>query len=739
MPRIKNNQWYLLFIAYILGLLCTNLPLSRLQVSNIWQGVIFAIVVIIASQVIRFIIAHNFRWQVDSRWWLISALVVIMAFYYYHWRLPTVSQTDISHQLSQMEKSGANNFNITLKGKILTIPTINQRYQARFELQALELKNDNHSPTTVTGKVYVTAPLLMTTGLYPSQIISLTGRIYQPSRQLNPGGFDFADYLALRGIFTGFSAEKIAIQTEGNNFAKYRLQLRQRVIKTHVRYLKMEMGSLVSGVTIGNRGIDMPYDLLDSFRRIGLAHAISASGFHVSLLLTAILIVTQSQSPQVKFFSGLIGLLIYISLTGFYPSMLRSSLMGIAVLIGVINDRRVKVSASLLLVAVILLIINPLWIWDLGFQFSFLATWGLIANSSAIVKRLDYLPPNISQLISVPLVATIWVLPLQCYVFKGFSPYCILINIIAMLLIIPISLGGMATGFIGIFSPVIGSYFTVLLMPFTWILIRIVNFFVNLPYSLVAVGQISAIIILICYGFLFLLNVSVWWQKKWLKSSLCLLIIIIFPLIYQRFNLEQITILKTNFQPSIVVQNQWQTGVININDKDNIGFTLKPFLFSQGVNKINFVYQDDSTNYKLSLSYFARQFQLKQVIDSVNINSLDNLKATKLNNFQQKNGILNFDFKNLKWLIINTDQKLTELNEKLQSDVLIYSGNNLSLKQLQKLNPKIAIAFSNFILPEHLEYFKQNKITVFNTQKDGAIQWQPKTGFRAYGTNYDTI
>lgn len=736
----KNYPWYLFCLAYILGLFCTGISFNNpnLNLNHLWQGVILSFGAILLCLTVSIIVSRYFSLKIKLHWWLIASLVIIASFYYYQWRLPHPSSTDITHQLlTKIQKPSTTPVNLT--GKILTPPKINRNYRAKFELQALELSHNSQSPIPVTGKVYVTAPLLSASNLYPTQVITIKGKLYQPFPQQNPSGFDFSNYLALRGIFTGFNGDEIQIISEGNPFAKFRLQLRQRVIKTHLRYLNTEAGTLVSSIAIGNRVVDLPYHILDSFQKTGLAHVIAASGFHVSLLLTVILVLTKSQSPQIKFICGLISLLIYLCLTGFYPSVLRAGLMGVAVLIGIITEQRIKVSASLLLVATILLLINPLWIWDLGFQFSFLATWGLIANLSPVVKSLDWMPPNLANLIAVPLVATIWILPLQCYVFKGFSLYCIFANILTTFPIIVINLGGMITGLIGIFSPLIGSYLTTLLIPFIWLMINSVNWMVKLPLSWLAVGKIPLIFILLCYGFLFLVNVSTWWQKRWFKFSLCLLTLIVIPLIYQKLNLVQITVLKTHPQPSIVIQNYWQTGVININNKNTVTFNLIPFLNSQAVNQVKFVYTaNNDPQQELGIKYLSNLLKIQQILSSDNFNTLNITDNFQLDKIADNENILSLQFHDLNWLIINTQKPITLANN-LTTDVLIYTGHNLSLTQLQQLQPQVAIAFSNFTSPQHLEYFTQQEIKFFEIQTEGAIQWQPQTGFRAFGANYDKM
>jgi hypothetical protein len=58
--------------------------------------------------------------------------------------------------------------------------------------------------------VYVTVPLLKATGLYPGESIAITGSLYKPQPPSNPGGFDFQNYLAQQGSFTGLRGRYIS-------------------------------------------------------------------------------------------------------------------------------------------------------------------------------------------------------------------------------------------------------------------------------------------------------------------------------------------------------------------------------------------------------------------------------------------------------------------------------------------------------------------------------------------------
>ncbi|WP_198648974.1 ComEC/Rec2 family competence protein [Cyanothece sp. BG0011] len=117
-----------------------------------------------------------------------------------------------------------------------------------------------------------------------------------------------------------------------------------------------------------------PPDIRDLFVNMGLSHVLAASGFHVALLLGIIFWITRSLSPKKKLIIGIIILILYVGLTGIQPSILRASLMGTAILISQVLERKTNALGTLLLSAFLLLLFNPLWIWDLGFQLSFLAT-----------------------------------------------------------------------------------------------------------------------------------------------------------------------------------------------------------------------------------------------------------------------------------------------------------------------------------------------------------------------------
>lgn len=711
----KNLYIYSGLIAYIIGLLFTGL-------FTLSQGFVFCLLILSLSIVGSGIIFFQPIRRVNVFSTFFLALIIISGFFYYHWHFPVADTFDISHQISSLNPGE----NIAVSGKVISNPRLNQNQKARFVLQVEKLVNISGNSQPVTGKVYVTAPLLSVKGLFPSTQVTVIGKLYQPLPPLNPGGFDFASYLQREGIFSGLSAKSVALQKEGNSWQKFLFSLRLRMIQTHVRYLDVPWGNLVSSMVIGSRAVDLDLDLQNSFRLAGLAHTLAASGFHVSLLLGTVLFFCQSLSPRQRLIIGIISLVIYATITGFYPSILRSSLMGIAGLIAIVNDRSVKSCTSLLLVAVILLLINPLWIWDIGFQLSFMATLGLIVSLPPIVKKLDYLPPTIANLVAVPLAATIWTLPLVCYHFNHIPPYGILTNILATPLVIIITLVGIFSGFIGVFIPVLGSSIALLLYPIVRLLISLVEINNKLPFSSLAVSKINIINIFLIYGIILLITINKWCKKYWLNLTLFTVILLTIPLIYQKFTLQQLTIMTTRDQPVIIIQNQGNNAVINLNDKNNVRFNILAFLKSQGINSLELVLINPDKTNQLALKLLQQYISIKFVIYPPK----KLLKSIEI--IDKNNDYIHFKLFDKIWLLIKNNNSEIPSNT-IKTDIIITS-NVTNLEQIISLNPQILITNLFNIQQEKLDSLFANNIQVLSWE-NGAIQWQPEKGFISYGEN----
>ncbi|MGA7937356.1 MAG: ComEC/Rec2 family competence protein, partial [Kovacikia sp.] len=488
-------------LAYILGLLSTG----------VWWG---GLVVLGGGVGLGLLVPRRWKTAPRSKLWVAAGVVGLLASLYFHIRVPQPQATDISKLMPSGGKPGE--FVVKVQGIVESLPHLTRSQKAQFWLEVRQgepIWGGDQADKSRTGTLYVTVPLLQATGLHPGQLVEVTGSLYQPKPAANPGAFDFQKYLAQTGCFAGLTGKEIKELKPSTGWGWWMVQ--QQIVRSQIRWLGSPEGPLVSAMVLGSKGVDLPSDLKDKFVRVGLAAALAASGFQTSLILGVLLTLTRRFSVRIQFLSGTAALLLFLGLTGLQPSVLRAALMGFGGLVAPMLDRKVKPLGALLLTAVLLLLWNPLWVWDLGFQLSYLATLGLLVTVPPLTKGLDWLPTAIAPLVAVPIAAYLWTLPVQLFAFGILSPYSILVNIITTPFISVISIGGMISALAALIWSPAGSALAWLLKYPTQGLIAIVDFSAQLPGNAYAVGTISALTAIGLYGLLGLTWLQPWWRRQW--------------------------------------------------------------------------------------------------------------------------------------------------------------------------------------------------------------------------------
>ena len=727
---MNRNSWIIICLAYIVGLLSANLVAG--SSSSLTGQQLFLLIAGSSGLTILSAIALHKTSKISSRVWFATAAIAILAVIYFQLRIPQPDSNDISYRVTAL-----NGEIVTVAGKVVSEPRLNASQKLRFRLEAKEIGEQQQ----VSGKLYVTIPLLQGTGINLGEKIQLRGILYLPQPANNPGGFDFKNYLARQDIFAGMQGFEVIFDRDAEPGWGW-WKLRRRIVRSHLRGLGSPTGQLVSSMVLGRKAVDLPTDLRDRFIEAGLAHVLAASGFHVSLLLGLILKLTNRFPTQPRLAIGIGTLFIYLGLTGIQASVLRACLMGCAVLLALAMETKVKPLGSLLVAATIILLFNPLLIGDLGFQLSFLATFGLIVTMPGLQARLDWLPPTIATLIAVPLAASIWVLPLLCYVFNSVATYSVAVNIICTPLITVISLGGMISAIAALIVPLVGSAIASLLFYPTQLLIAIIDLFVNLPGSSWAIGQISIGVLLTFYGLLLLVWLNQWWCKRWWLVLLFVFVIITIPIVYRHFNLTQITVLPTQPEPVIVVQDRGKVILINSGDSKALKYTVLPFLAKQGINHLDYF-----INLEPNTASDWRQLSDRLSIEKIlNYNSEQTLAT---NSDRAKIRTLERTIKTNS-LEIAFDREFSGLKIETKAEIWLISSKSASKNRIpytlqSQLSPKPVILISAKIPPEWLEFRPQTIITAqrsqpivrrnlenphyFNLKQDGSITWTPQDGF----------
>jgi len=752
-------------LAYVMGLLLTGLPwkVLGLPVGAVIMLLAGAIASISSQGIVARLMPRFRAMGIKSRTWLLAGLCGFLAVLYFQMQLPQPGQNDISRLVNPTE----NTQSFTVEGKIASPPRMTRSQRVQFELDAvLAVSQTMKSPQKVTGTLYITVPRSQDSQLYPGRMVRIEGSLYKPKIASNPGGFDFQQYLAQQGIFAGLNGKEISFPTQGGS-PPFLWSIQQRIIQSQAFWIDQEVGHLISAMVMGRGGVDIAYEIQDQFARVGLAHALAASGTQVSLLAGIVLALTQRLNRWARLGIGLGTLAMYVGLTGIEPSVMRAAVMGAAVFFAVTLERKVKPLSLLLMAATLLLLWNPVWIWSLAFQLSFLATLGLVVTVSRLTQWLDWMPTRIAPLIAVPIAAYLWTLPLQLYVFGVVSPYCILINIFSSLLITMISIGGMASALLALIHPVAGSASAWIVQFPAVAFLKIAELGDRLPGNAFAIGTISAVQVLLLYGIYLL----VWWQPRvkkhgWIAGMIGLGIVVV-PVLYTATHLSQVTVLSTSEDPVMVLRDHGKVGLINVGSESDLRFTVLPFLKQQGINTVDWaiaprLQTPDIDCWKqmvegipirmfypvsaatkpgaiaeFTTAYRALQKQIKArqgitlQLSSRQKVPLGEMTAQMISN---NPAVLQIQVHQQTWLLLNhLSEKSSDrvINRLPHADVLWWSGEALSSQLLERVQPKVAIASARSIPTEMQIWFKTHPaITLYQTGEDGAIQWTPQHGFK---------
>ncbi len=274
--------------------------------------------------------------------------------------------------------------------------------------------------------------------------------------------------------------------------------LRRRMAAALLELGGAEKGGVLAALVLGSAVVPLTAEVRESFRAAGLSHALAASGFHLTVLLGAVMLLGR-RLPRLPRCALAVGaMLLFLLLAGPQPSVVRAVLMGgvaFAVLEGGGRSRPVGV---LLLSVLLMLLVQPSWLLDVGFQLSVAATAGLILTATdleaALARRL---PGWAAAGLAVPLAASLWTLPLQLLHFGTVPLYAVPANLVVAPLLTPLTLGAMAMALAAVLLPLLLPLLALPLLPLTALLLGSARFFAGLPMAQWQVGRPLPLLVLL--------------------------------------------------------------------------------------------------------------------------------------------------------------------------------------------------------------------------------------------------
>ncbi len=215
--------------------------------------------------------------------------------------------------------------------------------------------------------------------------LTVTGQVYLPQGQRNPHCFDYAAYLQGQKIHALLSASQVTVGTVKRPVLYAVASLRQAFQSTLSAYLTEDQMALLNAMVFGDKsGLkDEEYAL---YQRNGTAHVLAVSGLHVSLVYSLFLRFQKKKRSKKSSLWIFLGLLFYATLAGFTASVVRAVLMISLQILAGLRHCRYDMPSATAMAALLLLVYEPLNLFQTGFQMSFLAV-GLLSFLLPAVER----------------------------------------------------------------------------------------------------------------------------------------------------------------------------------------------------------------------------------------------------------------------------------------------------------------------------------------------------------------
>ena len=395
--------------------------------------------------------------------------------------------------------------------------------------------------------------------------IVLTQKFDTIQDPLNPYQFNYKNYLKKQQIHHQISIKNnnyLYLKNNRKSFKRWAFTIREQVNKSLIENgFKGEELAIINALLLGQRQ-DISEEVMQNFQKAGAVHILAVSGLHIGIIMLLLNFLLKpleilKKGSEIKLVFVVLFLWFFAFVAGLSPSVVRAVTMFTAVAIALTSKNTINTYKTLIISIFILLLINPYYLFEVGFQMSYLAVFFIVWLQPLLykiwkpkLKLVDYS----WQLLTVSTAAQLGVLPLSLYYFHQFPGLFFMSNLI----IIPFL--GMILG-VGILIILLASL--KILPPFLALFYEKIIFLLNQTVGWIAQQEsflfqnISFSIISLVFTYLFIVSFFKWFEIK--KPNY--LIITLFALILLQTNIL-IEIYKSSAIDEFIILNKGRQSVL---------------------------------------------------------------------------------------------------------------------------------------------------------------------------------
>lgn len=450
--------------------------------------------------------------------WVTGVFAYLFIFLFGYWcGQPEYKAVDNQHFQTYLHQQKS-----TVRGTVIATPKIGKRVRVQLAIDAIRHRDLWHS---VDGKLLSYIHLnKKSLALQLGDTLFMNTNIQEIEVAANPGQIDFQTYYRNQQIYhqafvdstdwslTPTSNSRIyAIASKARNYAS-------TVLKKHLS--STNEYAVANALILGQKS-DLTKELKNAYADTGAMHVLAVSGLHVGIVYGLLLLIFRlfpnpgTTAKLIKLITALLVMWGFVLLTGASNSVIRAATMFSFVAIGKNFNRYTNIYNTLAASAFLMLLFNPLALFDIGFQLSYLAVFSIVYFQKRIYRLWipdNNIIDNIWKLITVSIAAQIGVFPLSLFYFHQFPLYFWLSGIIVVSaagIILALGLALIALGQV----PVIGAIIGGLLYWIIWMVNALIFLIQQLPGGLWDQIWISGIAVILMYLFISISAAAFRWRK----------------------------------------------------------------------------------------------------------------------------------------------------------------------------------------------------------------------------------
>lgn len=586
-----------------------------------------------------------------------------------------------------------------IKATVLEPPVEKENsYKALASVTALKGKSEI---TSTRGNIIVYIKKDSSMALeYGSQII-FSNALQEIKNTGNPEAFNYKRYSLFQNITYQVYLKQTdftVVKGQKSFFGRILFPIRKNVLAILRKYIhgQKEYG-LAEALLIGYKD-DLDKNLVQSYTNTGVVHIIAISGMHIALIywLLAMLCKPLKKIKYSKWFVAAIiisGLWLFSLLAGAQASVLRSAVMFTCIVIGNSFSKKASIYNNLAASAFILLCYDPFWLWDVGFQLSYMAVLSIVIFTRPVYnwfyfknKLLDF----IWKLNAVSIAAQLLTTPFSIYHFHQFPNFFLLTNFVAVPLSSIVVLGEIFLCIISFF-PFVAALVGKILSWLIWVMNSYIERIEKLPFSLWEGIQVNifqaALLIVIAAGF------GYWFLEKQRRGAwfaVCALLVFVL--------ISSFSIYRTGQQKEFIVYNIPRRQAIDLVNRKECYF----------IGDSDLLANDFLINFNVKPSRIFRRVQ--------------NIKY--LPNFSLQGNFMEYEKKRI--LMIDTDLSFEPTENRIPIDILVISKNpKLYIRKLARTFAIKLVVFDASASAGKIKYWTRDcdslNIPYYNVVDKGAF------------------